>query len=275
MPLLELARQVEDRGFDSFYLPEHTHIPVSRRTPYPEGGELPERYKRVIDPFVGLAFVAARTGLEVGTCMSLAGQHDPIALAKAVASLDFLSSGRFVFGIGFGWNVEEFESHHEGLGRRRWDVVREKVEVMKALWRDDVASYEGDFVRLNPSWSWPKPVRKPHPPVLLGGGLTPGSRARTFERIATWADGWIAVHSVLQDDGFAADLSRLRSVWEGSGRDPALLRIEVLVQPSSPEQMRRERDVACRLGVDRLVLHLESRDGDGLLQALDDFALLV
>jgi probable F420-dependent oxidoreductase len=275
MPLMAIAKESQARAMESFFLPEHTHIPASRRTPYPEGGEIPERYKRVIDPFIGLAFVAAETDMEIGTCMSLPGQHDPIALAKAIATLDLLSGGRFVFGVGFGWNVEEFESHNPVSGWNRWEVVREKVSLMKALWQDDIASFEGEFVRLEPSWSWPKPVQRPHPPVLIGGGATPAARSRTFARVAGWGDGWIAVHGVLLEDGFDRDMAELRSVWESAGRDPAGLQVQALVQPAPVETLTRVLDTAAREGVDGLLLHLESRTNDEIMRALDDFALLL
>jgi probable F420-dependent oxidoreductase len=274
MPLLAVAHASADRGFESFYLPEHTHIPVSRRTPYPGGGEMPDRYKRVIDPFIGLAFVAAHTDMEIGTCMALPGEHDPIALAKAVATLDHLSGGRFVFGVGFGWNVEEFESHNPVSGRHRWEVVRERVALMKALWQDDVASFEGQFVRLEPSWSWPKPLQRPYPPVLIGGGPTPAARSRTFERVAAWADGWIAMHGVVLEDGFEREMAELRQVWESAGRDPGALVVQALVQPAPLETLRRAMDIAVKLQIDGLLLHLESRTDDEIMGALDDFALL-
>jgi probable F420-dependent oxidoreductase len=275
MPLMAIAQESRDRGLESFYLPEHTHIPASRRTAYPEGGEIPERYKRVIDPFIGLAFVAAHTDMEIGTCMALPGQHDPIALAKAIATLDYLSNGRFVFGVGFGWNVEEFESHNPVPGRQRWEVVREKVAIMKALWQDELASFEGQFVRLEPSWSWPKPVQRPYPPVLIGGGATPASRPRTFQRVVDWADGWIAVHSVVLEEGFDRDLATLRRMWESAGRDPGALQVQALVQPAPVATLRRALDAGVRLGLDGLLLHLESRSDDEIMRALDDFAALL
>jgi probable F420-dependent oxidoreductase len=168
MPLVELAVEAEARGFDAAFVPEHTHIPTARRTPYPDGSPLPGRYLRLWDPHVALSFVAARTDLVVGTCVALVGQHDPIAYAKAVATLDHHSGGRAVVGIGFGWNAEEFEDHGYPPDRR-WEVVAEKVRLMQQLWAEEEASFDGKWVRLSPSWAWPKPLQRPHPPVLIGG----------------------------------------------------------------------------------------------------------
>jgi probable F420-dependent oxidoreductase len=214
MPLLDLAIAVEERGFTGLFLNEHTHIPVDcPSSQYPPGGPIPERYARFWDPYVALSFVAARTGLEVGPTVSLVGEHDPIALAKAVATLDELSGGRLVLGVGWGWNREEFEDHGFPANRRA-QVVGEKLALMKRLWTDEVASFDGEFVRLSPSRSWPKPHQKPHPPILLG---VPPSR-RNFARIAAWADGWIPMGNALFDPTFAQQLAELSEEWEQAGR---------------------------------------------------------
>nr|MBA2505176.1 TIGR03619 family F420-dependent LLM class oxidoreductase [Thermoleophilaceae bacterium] len=164
----ELALMVEERGFESLLVPEHTHIPAHRATPYPAGGELPQEYSHTLDPFVALATAAAVTKeLRIGTGICLAIEHDPIVLAKQVASLDHESGGRFIFGVGAGWNEEEMRNHGTDPARR-FGVLRERVEAMKAIWSQDEASYHGDHVNFDGIWSWPKPVQKPHPPILLG-----------------------------------------------------------------------------------------------------------
>src|SRR5438477_9837076 len=167
----EVAREAEARGFRSMYLPEHTHVPTSRRTrPATGDAELPEEYKRTLDPFVALTAAAAvTTTIRLGTGVCLVAQRDPIVTAKEVATLDLLSGGRVTFGIGFGWNHEEMESHGVEPERRR-DIAREKTLTIKRLWADDVASFHGEYVHLEPSWSWPKPTQRPGPPVLIRGG---------------------------------------------------------------------------------------------------------
>src|SRR5437762_2734895 len=165
----DLARACEDLGFESLFFPEHTHIPTSRRTPYPAGGDLPKEYSHTHDPFVALAMAAAVTKkIRLGTGICLVIERDPIVLAKEVASLDFLSGGRVLFGIGGGWNVEEMENHGT-VFKTRWKLLRERVEAMKAIWQNEAASYRGELVRFEPIWSYPKPAQKPHPPILLGG----------------------------------------------------------------------------------------------------------
>jgi len=215
--IVELARAAEERGFESLYVPEHTHIPASRATPAPAGEPLGEEYYRSLDPFVALtaAAVAAPT-LTIGTGIALVAQRDPIVTAKEVASLDFVSGGRFVFGIGFGWNVEELADHGVRFADRR-EVVRERVEAMKAIWTQEQASYSGRFVDFPPTFSWPKPVQQPHPPVLIGGGGGP----KLFEAIAAYADGWIPIGG----GGVRKQLPALHEAMEEAGRDPAELRI--------------------------------------------------
>jgi probable F420-dependent oxidoreductase len=164
-----MARLVEDRGFESLFLPEHTHIPVSRETPYPAGGELPDYYSRTHDPFVALAAAAIATErllLATGICLII--ERDPIITAKEAASIDVISDGRFLFGVGAGWNLEEMENHGTDP-KRRFSIMREKVEAVKAIWTEDQASFRGDHVDFDPIWCWPKPVQRPHPPVLVGG----------------------------------------------------------------------------------------------------------
>ncbi|MDT3439938.1 LLM class F420-dependent oxidoreductase [Pseudofrankia sp. BMG5.37] len=266
MPVLDLAMAAEQRGLDSLFLPEHTHIPTARTTPYPGGGPMPDRYMRLWDPYMALAFVAARTGLVVGTCVGLPGDHDPIALAKAIATLDVISGGRFVMGVGFGWNVEEFEDH--GFPRKvRHDVVIEKIRVMKSLWTNDIASFEGEHVRLPPSWSWPKPAQKPHPPVLLGGRAVDV----TFRRIADWADGWIPMSMgslpTLEDD-----LARLRTMWTEKGRD-ADPQIVAMQAPVPPDELRDLFAGYRELGVHRVLVDVPTAPSSEILPLLDEIAL--
>ena len=267
MGVIEFAVAAEARGFAGVFLPEHTHIPVSRATPYPGGMEMPEKYKHVWDPYVALSFVAATTALTIGTCVALVGQHDAIALAKTVATLDRLSHGRFVLGVGYGWNCEEFEDH----GYERADVravVREKVALMRALWTDDVASYDGEHVSLSPSWAWPKPAQRPHPPVLLGVPATD----HHFAELARWADGWIPMAMPTADE-LAPDVERLRRSWDAAGRDPAALQIAAMQLPDAT-RLARELDGFAALGVGWLWVDVPTAPADEVLPVLDDLSRL-
>jgi probable F420-dependent oxidoreductase len=265
MPILDLARAAVERGFSGIFLNEHTHIPVDHpRSEFPPGGPIPERYRRFWDPFTSLAFVAAQTGLEIGTAVCLVGEHDPIALAKAIATLDTLSGGRFVFGVGWGWNREEFEDHGFPASERA-QVVREKVLLMSALWRDEVASFEGKYVRLSPSNAWPKPHQQPRPPVLLGAPAA----ERNFARVVEWADGWMPMGSALQNDEFPAQLAVLRQQWEAAGRDPSDLRVTVIQMPVPSATFREVVHRAEALGIDRVLLHLRDESREEVLPLLD------
>ena len=251
-PLLALAQAASERGFSSLWLNEHTHIPVSHpRSQYPPGGPLPEHYARLWDPFVALSFVAATCGLEVGTAICQVGEHDPIVLAKTIATLDVLSGGRFTFGVGFGWLREEFE-HHGLPSTARAAVVEEKVSAIRRLWMEDEAAFAGEFVRFDPSWSWPKPLQKPHPPILLGA---PGTE-RNLARVVAWADGWIPMGSWATDPGFPGLLGGLRRRWEEAGREPASLRIVGACMTEFVEVFLRAHDRAAELGFDQVLLHV-------------------
>jgi len=259
-----LASEVENRGFRSLWFPEHTHIPVGRKTPYPAGGELPQEYSHTLDPFVALAVAAAATDrLLIGTGVCLVAQHDPIVLAKEVATLDLVSGGRFMFGIGVGWNEDEMEDHGVDPARRR-AVVREKVLAMKALWTQDEASFDGDLVRFPPSWSWPKPVQQPHPPVLMGGAGGPV----TFRHIIEYCDGWMPISG-------RADVARraaeLREEASAAGRDPATLRLHVFGGRPDAEVLDHYEEA----GADGVILWLPPASEDKVLAMLDRYDPLV
>lgn len=261
---VDLARAVEERGFSSLYLPEHTHIPVSRRTPAPTGDEqLADEYRRTLDPFVALAAAAASTEtIELGTGICVLAQHEPIVTAKAIATLDRLSAGRFVFGIGFGWNVEEMEDHGVDVRRRR-ELVREHLLAMRRLWADEVASFDGEFVRFEPSWSWPKPLQQPGPPVLIGGAAGP----KLFSAVADYADGWIPIGGA----GVRAALPDLHRAAEAAGRDPSALRIVPFGVLPDPGKL----DYYASLGIDQVVLRIPTGPADAVLPVLDEHARLV
>jgi probable F420-dependent oxidoreductase len=256
----ELGREVEARGFHSMYTPEHTHIPASRKTPPPMGEPLPKQYFHALDPFVALSFAAAATkDLRVGTGICLVAQHDPIVLAKEVATLDHLSGGRFDFGVGFGWNRDEME-HHGVPYRRRREVVRERVLAMKELWTQEQGSFDGEFTSFTPSFSWPKPAQTPHPPVYLGGAGGP----KLFANVAEWADGWIPIGG----RGIKASLPALREAYEKAGRDPET--IKIIPFGSLPDQGKLE--YFGTLGIEEIVLGVEPGGRDIVLPVLDRFA---
>lgn len=261
----ELARAVEDRGFESLFLPEHSCIPVSRETPWPGARpgaeELPDHYARMLDQTVALSMAAAVTErLVLGTAITLVAQHDPVWLAKQLATLDHLSGGRVVLGVGFGWNREEARQHGVRWRTRR-RLVEEHLGLMRSLWRDEVASYDGELVGLEPSWAWPKPTRPEGPPVLLGGGWGPV----LFDAIARYADGWmpISARGSLHDR-----LEPLRRRFEANGRDPDSIRVAVMGASTDPAALRALGDE----GVERAVLTVWSEDRDEILRTLDDYA---
>ena len=261
MSPVELAREAEARGFESLYIPEHTHIPKSRRTPPPTGdAELGPEYLRSLDPYISLAAAASVTStIRLGTGIGLVAQHDVITFAKQLATLDRLSDGRLVLGIGYGWNREEMENHGIDVKRRR-ALVREKMLAMQALWSQEVAEYHGEFVRFEPSWQWPKPIQQPRPRVLIGGAPGPV----LFDHIAEYADGWLPIGGT----GMKAALPDLRAAYEKRGRDPATLHIV----PMGVLPDREKLDHYESLGVTEAVLRLPSAPRDEVLPVLDDFA---
>lgn len=218
--MAELARAVEDRGLAGLYLPDHSHIPIARTSPYPLGGDLPQRYTRLLDPLVSLALAAATTSrIRLGTSVLLAAQRDPIVTAKALATLDNQSGGRVVVGVGFGWNVEEMATHGVDPKSRR-GRLREHVLAMRCLWEDDVASFLGGWIEFPPSWSWPKPTQRPLP-VLVGGPAT----KTVFDHIVEYAQGWMPLGYRAIREG----LPRLQDKMSAAGRDPAGLEVTSLV----------------------------------------------
>src|SRR5688572_17422628 len=227
----ELGRQTEQRGFESLFLPEHTHIPVSRETPYPGGGELPPEYSHTLDPFVALGAGAAVTErLKLGTGVCLVIERDVIVTAKEVATLDHLSGGRFLFGVGAGWNIEEMRNHGTDPSTR-FRRMRESVEAMKAIWTQDEAEYHGKLIDFDPIWIWPKPVQKPHPPVLVGG-----LGDKVYDRVVAYGDEWIP-NRVKSPEQLGERIAELQRRAEAAGRE----RIPVTVFGAKPEVRLLER----------------------------------
>lgn len=259
----ELARAAEERGFDSLYLPEHTHIPLTRRTPAPMGEPLPEEYYRTLDPFVALSAAATVTSrLRIGTGICLVAQRDPIVTAKEVASIDLLSGGRFVFGVGFGWNEDELEDHGVAMRDRR-EVVRERMLAMQSLWAGEVGGFSGEHVSVSPSRAWPKPVQQPRPPVLIGGGAGP----KLFAHVVEYADGWIPIGGA----GVKDSLPALHRAAEQAGRDPASLEVVLFGSLPTPEKL----EYFAGLGVSEVVCSLSSAAAERVLPQLDRYAELL
>ncbi len=260
----ELGPALEERGFESLFLCEHTHIPASRETPFPAGIELPKKYSHTLDPFVGLSFAAANTAtLKLGTGICLVTQRDPIVTAKSVASLDRLSGGRFIFGIGGGWNVEEMRNHGTAYDTR-FKLLRERVLAMKALWTEEEAEYHGEFVDFDPVWSYPKPVQSPHPPIVLGGETD-----HTLRRVMEFGDGWFPRASATFDP--VQGMGRLRAMADEVGRDMTTLSLSVFRAP--PEAPVLES--YAQAGIDRVLLELRSDDRDSVLRQLDGYVDLL
>jgi probable F420-dependent oxidoreductase len=263
MPVLELAREAEARGLRSLYLPEHTHVPVDSLQ-ITEGWTMSERYQRSLDPYIASAFIAAQTSLEIGTAISLVAQHDAIALAKAIATLDHLAPGRTVVGIGFGYNLPE-AANHGFPPEARATVAEETVRLMRALWTDEVASFEGAHRHLSPSWSWPKPATPP--PVLIGGRPRP----RNIRKIVDWADGWIPMGQTPLTVG--DDLAEVRRAWAEAGREREL-EVCCFFHPGDADAMAREVERGMELGIQRMQVLLEDRTRDEVLPVIDALGLV-
>ena len=264
IPIVELACHLEDRGIESLFVPEHTHIPASRRTPFPSGDPLPKEYSHTLDPFVALAAVASRTTkLRIGTGICLLIERDPIVTAKVVASLDHLSNGRFELGLGAGWNAEEMQNHGTKF-EDRFRVLVDRAKAMQKIWTEEEASYDGEFVQYDSIWSWPKPVQKPHPPLLLGG-----ETKHTLRRVVEFADGGFPRGNKLPDPG--AGMEQLQYYADQSGRDMKSLSVTVFRALSDEAYLEK-----CRAaGIARVLLPLPSEDSDTVLPLLDQYAKLL
>jgi len=257
----DLARATEERGFESLWFPEHTHIPASRLSPWPGGATLPKDYWHTVDLFVAMATAAAVTKtLKVASGICLVVERDPIVTAKEVASIDHLSGGRVVFGIGGGWNAEEMGNHGTPF-KERWKILRERVLAMKKIWTEDEAAFDGTYVHFDPIWSWPKPVQKPHPPVVLGAH---GPLA--IKRVVDYCDGWIPIGVRAGD--LKASIDELHRVAREKGRDPQSIAISLYGTPADPDALRSLRD----LGVARAIFALPSKGRDEVLPLLDRYA---
>ncbi len=260
---VRLAREVEARGFESLFFVEHTHIPASRRTPYPMGGELPSIYWEAYEPFTALAQAAAVTErLRVGTGICLVPEHHPITLAKRVATLDVLSGGRFLFGIGAGWNAEELKNHGVAF-EQRWKVTRECVLAMKECWTRKDAEYHGEFIDFEPGWVEPKPVQKPHPPILIGA-----SSRWAIERVVEYADGWLPIMGTCDLEERLGQMDRL---CEEKGRDRSTISVSLFGAVSSRAELAQFE----KLGVERLIVGLPTESEDAILKLLDTHAQLI
>src|SRR6266851_4460507 len=260
----EIARAAEQRGFESIFFPEHTHIPTSRRSPYARGGELPPEYFHTVDLFVSMTAAAvATTRIKLASGICLVIEHDPILLAKEVASVDLISKGRVIFGTGGGWNAEEMENHGT-VFKSRWKLLRERIESMKQIWANDNASYQGEMVKFDPIWSWPKPVQKPHPPILLGSH---GPRA--LQRVVRYCDGWLP--NCGRGGDLPAQITELRRCAEQAGRDPGTISITAFAAPLEPRAIESYE----KAGVERTVFFLPPEGREKVMPVLDRCARMI
>ena len=265
IPIDELARELEARGFESVWLPEHTHIPASRKSQWPGGPNLPREYWHTLDPFVALAAAAVVTKtLKLGTGICLVIERDPILLAKEVASLDHLSQGRVLFGIGGGWNAEEMEHHGTPFGER-WKILRERIGALKAIWTQDEAEFHGKYVNFEKLWSYPKPVQKPYPPILMGGA---GPHAR--QRAVDFDGHWIPIGGRAYSEPIAESMEDFRARAEKAGRDPATLTVTIFGVAPDEARVATLRDA----GVTRAVFFVPSATRDVVLPLLDQYSSL-
>ena len=258
--VVDVARDAEQRGFESLWLPEHTHIPVSRKTPYAGGAELPKEYAHTLDPFVALAAVATATKhIRLATGISLLIERDTITMAKTLATLDLLSNGRAILGVGGGWNREEAE-HHGVEWSQRFQKLEEQITAIKIIWANDEASFHGEHVRFDPIWSWPKPIQRPRPPILLGGETD-----HTLRRVIKYCDGWLP--RARDPEIIVRGIARLNELAEEAGRDPESISVNVFAPRPDAELIDRFKG----MGVARIVLWLPPEDSDAVSQRLDGY----
>ncbi|MDH3727847.1 MAG: LLM class F420-dependent oxidoreductase [Myxococcales bacterium] len=256
-----LARAMEDRGFESLWVSEHSHIPLSRKTAWPGGADLPKHYYDTYDPFVALTAAATATRtLKVGTGICLVVQRDPIHTAKSVSSLDQISGGRFLFGVGGGWNEEEMSDHGTEF-RSRWKLLRERIEAMKAIWTEDKPEYHGELVDFDPMVMSPKPVQKPHPPIHVGGSFPNGAR-----RAIRYGNGWMPLGG--RDSSIVKQLKDFRQLAQDAGRDPDDFELSIYYGSPEPKDLAAYRDA----GVARVIFMMPSEDETSLLGRLDALA---
>jgi probable F420-dependent oxidoreductase len=262
----DLARALEARGFDSLWAPEHSHIPLTRTSPFPSGGELPKKYYDVMDPFVTLtaAAMATRT-LKVATGICLVVQRDPIQTAKLVASIDQISNGRFLFGVGGGWNADEMADHGTDY-KTRFSLMRERLEAMREIWTKSKAEYHGKFVDFGPMMTWPKPVQKPYPPILIGGNFPNGAK-----RAIAFGDAWMPHAARPEYADVVEFLPRFRQMAAEAGREPDAIPVTVFGAPAEPDRVKRYRDA----GVARICVSLPSEKDDTILPLLDRWAAMM
>jgi probable F420-dependent oxidoreductase len=266
IPPHELAMEAEARGFESLWLPEHTHIPASRKTPYPAGGDLPEEYWHTLDPFGALcaaAVVTKKIKLATGICLLI--ERDTIVTAREVATVDHLSGGRFIFGVGGGWNVEEMENHGTAYGTR-FKKLREQVLAMRAIWTQETATFHGDIVRFDAIWCHPKPVQKPGPPVVIGG-LSP----QAIDRVLDYGDGWLPIDGGMGPDALRPMLDEFERRRAAKGRTRSTLTISIYGIPNKPEAVAKYRD----MGVDRVTFRMRAEARDIVLPKLDRLSALL
>ena len=258
--VIDVARDAEQRGFESLWLPEHTHIPVSRKTPYAGGAELPKEYAHTLDPFVALAAVATATKhIRLATGISLLIERDTITMAKTLATLDLLSNGRAILGVGGGWNREEAE-HHGVEWSQRFQKLEEQITAIKVIWANEEASFHGEHVRFDPIWSWPKPIQRPRPPIVLGGETD-----HTLRRVIKYCDGWLP--RARDPEIIVRGIARLNELAEEAGRDPESISVNVFAPRPDAELIDRFKG----MGVARIILWLPPEDRDAVSTRLDGY----
>ena len=258
--VVDVARDAEQRGFESLWLPEHTHIPVSRKTPYAGGAELPKEYAHTLDPFVALAAVATATKhIRLATGISLLIERDTITMAKTLATLDLLSNGRAILGVGGGWNREEAE-HHGVEWSQRFQKLEEQITAIKVIWANEEASFHGEHVRFDPIWSWPKPIQRPRPPIVLGGETD-----HTLRRVIKYCDGWLP--RARDPEIIVRGIARLNELAEEADRDTESISVNVFAPRPDAELIDRFKS----MGVARIVLWLPPEDSDAVSQRLDGY----